>query len=67
MTYMTDNWKDSERPTKPVIDQHLATQNEYDFEYIHNTVYNLAKSEHNLAPQVREALNVIEEAIDRYG
>jgi hypothetical protein len=67
MTYMTDNWKDSDRSVKPVVDRHLSTQNEYDFKYIHDTVYSLAQSEHDLASQVREALNVIEEAIDKYG
>ncbi|KAI8582903.1 hypothetical protein K450DRAFT_225379 [Umbelopsis ramanniana AG] len=67
MTYMTDNWKDSDCSVKPVVDRHLSTQNEYDFKYIHDTVYSLAQSEHNLAPQVREALNVIEEAVDKYG
>jgi hypothetical protein len=67
MTYMTDNWKNSDCPVKPVVDRHLTTQKEYDFKYIHDTVYSLAQSEHNLAPQVREALNVIEEAVDKYG
>lgn len=67
MTYMSETWTKVECPSKPSIDPHLMTQNTYDFEHIHNTVYSLAQSEHNLAPHIREALNVIEEAIDRYG
>lgn len=67
MTYMSDEWTKEERPTKPYIDPQLVTENVYDFEHIHKTVYSLAQSEHNLASHVRQALNIIEKAIDRYG
>jgi hypothetical protein len=67
MTYMSDEWKRKECPVIHNIDPHLRTKDAYDYEHIHNTVYSLAQSEHPLASHVRQALHVIEEAIDKYG
>lgn len=53
--------------TKSPIDPKLETIQSYDFKYIEETVYNLAKSDDSLGRSVKEALEVIEEAYKKYG
>lgn len=51
---------------KPV-DPKFETLDAYDFGYIERTVYDLADSDDMLAPHVKEALGVIEQAYHRFG
>ncbi|KAM3587151.1 3'-phosphoadenosine 5'-phosphosulfate sulfotransferase, variant 2 [Umbelopsis sp. WA50703] len=64
---MSNELKKQDCPATHSIDPHLRTTDPYDLEYIHKTVYSLAQSDNELAAQVRQALSVIEEALDRYG
>jgi hypothetical protein len=53
--------------TRMSIDPKFETTQPYDFKYIEETVYDLAKSEDSLGHSVREALEVIETAYKKYG
>ncbi|KAI8073058.1 hypothetical protein BC940DRAFT_290447 [Gongronella butleri] len=49
------------------VDPSLDTLEPYDFGHIEDTVYSLSRSSHPLASMVASALQVIEEAYQRYG
>ncbi|KAI9302867.1 hypothetical protein BJ944DRAFT_269289 [Cunninghamella echinulata] len=53
--------------TSRIVDPLLETKDCYDFSHIEKTVYEFSNSKDLLAPKVKEALTVIEEAYHLYG